>query len=45
MPRVVVVLVEAGGRERRPVLLVAVAHGIHGVHPALTLVHHTSTQA
>lgn len=34
MPRIVVVLmlIEVSGRYRRPVLLVAVAHRVHGVH-------------
>lgn len=36
MPGVVVMVVEAGGRERRPVLLVAVAQRVHRVHRALT---------
>lgn len=32
VPGVHVMLVEVGGRDRRPVLLVAVAHRVHRVH-------------
>lgn len=32
MPRVKIMLVEAGGRNRWPVFFVAVAHGVHRVH-------------
>lgn len=44
MPGVIVMLVEVGRRERWPVLLVAVAHGVHGMHDDVTALHSSPLQ-